>query len=130
MLRIDVAHGTFTVQAISPGVVPDDELHYNYNDGMLYGVNIYQVYAYYPNNLPPTLIRINPSNGIVTSLKVVPEWGLTGGPYTAFDNCSNTFIMFGNAYTYWLSPSSGNVVKQSSKLTNGWDLAPISNLIP
>ena len=132
LVKVDPRNGASTVVANYSNTLVPDQLQYNSNDGMFYGVNIYN---YNPSSYPFTpanFIRINPNNGDYTSLAAV-AWGSYSYAHspTAFDFCDNLYVVFGQNSTYWLDPSSGKVVQQSG-FDNGdyFDLACINKRVP
>ena len=106
--KVDPATGTASIVTTYSNVLPD-QLQYDNNDGMFYGVNIY--------TQPYTFIRINPKNGAVTTIADLSY--VSGNLDHTFDYCDNLYIVLGYTAgadwnTGWIVPSTGQLIKKTS----------------
>ena len=104
LVKVNPATGTSSIVNTYTNVVPHF-LQYVPSDGMFYGVNVYST--------PYTFIRIDPETGDVASLAQM-SYFILGNMGQTFDYCSNLYILYGAAATYWINPLNGEVVKQSN----------------
>ena len=121
LMKVDPVSGHSSFVAYS-GISPFIGLIYNNNDGLFYGLNIYNL-TNYPLTMPSAgFISINPGTGVITTIvDTISSFNYNNNNGTTFDFCANSYIIL-DSPNIWIDPSTGNVVKQLNYKTSFIDV--------